>query len=91
MEKKWVVKHDCRGMDTSEIIDVILQDRGVADISALLYPDDECLIPFEEMKNIDRAAKIILDGIENNKKFLIYGDVDVDGCTANAISLFCGG
>lgn len=87
MEKKWVVKHDCRGMDTSEIIDVILADRGVEDVSALLYPDDECLIPFEEMKNIDRAADIILDGIENNKKFLIYGDVDVDGCTSNAIAV----
>ena len=87
MEKKWVVKHDCRSMDTSEIIDVVLADRGVEDVSALLYPDDECLIPFEEMKNIKRAADIILDGIENNKKFLIYGDVDVDGCTSNAIAV----
>lgn len=87
MEKKWVVKHDCRGMDVSEIIDTILVDRGVVDISALLYPDDECLIPFNKMKDADKAAKIILDGIENNKKFLVYGDVDVDGCAANAISV----
>lgn len=87
MEKKWVVKHDCRGMETNEIIDVILADRGVEDITALLYPDDECLIPFEKMKNIDRASEVILNGIEENKRFLVYGDVDVDGCTANAAAV----
>lgn len=87
MEKKWVVKHDCRDMETSEIIDTILADRGVEDSIALLYPSEDCLVPFEKMRNIDRAAKIILDGIENNKKFLVYGDVDVDGCSANAIAV----
>ena len=87
MQKKWTVKHDCRGMETSEIIDVILADRGVEDVGALLCPTEECLVPFEKMKNIDRAAKIILDGIENDKKFLIYGDVDTDGCSANAIAV----
>lgn len=87
MEKKWIVKNDCRGMTTSEIIATILGDREIEDINTLLYPDEECLIPFKEMKNIDRAANIVLNGIENNKKFLVYGDVDVDGCTANAIAV----
>lgn len=87
MQKKWTVKNDCRGMTTNEIIDVILQDRDVADEYALLYPNEDFLIPFEKMKNIDKAAKIILNGIENGKKFLVYGDVDVDGCSANAIAV----
>lgn len=87
MQKKWTVKHDCREMTTDEIIDVILDDRGVEDLNALLYPDEDCLIPFEKMKNIDKAANIILEGIENNKKFLVYADVDTDGCTANAIAV----
>lgn len=87
MEKKWNVKYDCRGMTTSEIIDTILSDRGVEDINALLFPDESCLIPFEKMKGVNEAAEIILDGIENNKKFLVYGDVDVDGGTANAVSV----
>lgn len=81
-----MVRHDCRGLDTNEIIDVILEDRGVEDIQTLLYPNEDCLIPFEQMKNIELAAKVILDGIENNKRFLIYGDVDVDGCSSNAIA-----
>ena len=54
MEKKWTVKYDCRGMSTDEIIDVILSDRGVEDVDALLYPDEDCLIPFKEMKNIEK-------------------------------------
>lgn len=86
MEKKWTIKHDCRGMETNEIIDTILADRGVEDAMALLYPTEECLVPFEKMKNISRASKIILNGIENNKKFLVYADVDTDGSCANAIA-----
>ena len=64
MEKKWTVKLDCRGMTSDEIINAILEDRGVEDTNALLYPDDNCMIPFEEMKNIDKAANVILDGIK---------------------------
>lgn len=86
MEKKWVVKHDCRGLETNEIIDVILEDRGVEDINALLYPDEDCLVPFEEMKNIDKAARIILDGIENGSKFLVFFDTDQDGVSSGTIA-----
>ena len=49
MEKKWVVKHDCRDMTTSEIIDAIMADRGIEDVNALLFPNEDCLIPFEKM------------------------------------------
>jgi hypothetical protein len=74
-------------METNEIIDVILEDRGVELLGEFLYPSEDALVPFEEMRNIDRAAQIILDGIENNKRFLVYADVDTDGCTANAIAV----
>ena len=87
MEKKWTVKHDCRGMDTSEIIDVILEDRGVEDMTALLYPNSECLIPFEKMKNIDKAAKIIQENIENDGSFYVHFDTDTDGISAGSIAV----
>jgi single-stranded-DNA-specific exonuclease len=87
VEKKWVIKNDCRGMDAGEIIDVILADRGVEDISSLLYPDDECLIPFEKMKNIDCAAKIITDNIENDGSFFVHFDTDTDGVSAGSIAV----
>lgn len=87
MEKKWIVKRDCRGMTTNEIIDAILQDREVEDINALLYPDEECLIPFEEMKNIDRAAQIITNNIENGGSFFVHFDTDTDGVSAGSIAV----
>ena len=87
MEKKWVVKHDCRGMETGEIIDTILADRGVEDIMPLLYPNEDCLIPFEKMKNIDRAAKIITRNIENDGGFFVHFDTDTDGVSAGSIAV----
>lgn len=86
MEKKWVVKYDCRGMETSEIIDTILADRGVEDMAALLYPNEDCLIPFEEMKNIKRAASIITKNIENGGSFFVHFDTDTDGVSAGSIA-----
>ena len=87
MEKKWVVKHDCRGMETGEIIDTILADRGVEDIMPLLYPNEDCLIPFEKMRNIDRAAQIITRNIENDGGFFVHFDTDTDGVSAGSIAV----
>lgn len=87
MEKKWTVKYDCRGMSTDEIIDVILSDRGVEDVDALLHPDEDCLIPFKEMKNIDKAAKIIAENIENDGGFFVHFDTDTDGVSAGSIAV----
>lgn len=87
MKKKWTVKRDCRGMTTNEIIDCILEDRGVENAYALLYPNEECLIPFEKMKNIDRAADIILKNIENDGSFFVHFDTDTDGISAGSIAV----
>ena len=86
MEKKWTVKRDCRGMTTNEIIDAILEDRGVENVNALLNPGEDCLIPFEEMKNINMAAKIILQNIENDGSFFVHFDCDTDGVSSGTIA-----
>ena len=86
MQKKWNVRNDCRGLTTNEIIDVILRDRGIEDAQALLYPNDDCLIPFEKMKNINRAAQIILKNIENGGSFFVHFDTDTDGVSAGSIA-----
>lgn len=86
MQKKWTVKRDCRGLTTNEIIDAILEDRGVEDVHALLCPDEDCLIPYEELKNIECAAQVITNGIENDMKFLVYYDTDQDGVASGTIA-----
>lgn len=87
MQKKWVVKNDCRSMSTNEIINTILEDRGVEDINPLLYPDEECLIPFEKMHNIDRAAQVITKNIENDGSFFVHFDCDLDGISSGTIAV----
>lgn len=87
MQKKWNIKHDCRGMSTNEIINTILEDRGVEDINPLLYPDEECLIPFEKMHNIDRAAQVITKNIENDGSFFVHFDCDLDGISSGTIAV----
>jgi single-stranded-DNA-specific exonuclease len=87
MQKKWNIKYDCRGLSTNEIINTILEDRGVEDINSLLYPDEGCLVPFEKMKNIDRAAQLITKNIENDGSFFVHFDTDTDGVSAGSIAV----
>lgn len=85
MQKIWNAKIDGRDMDQSEIIDAILENRGVDNIYEFLNPSADELIPFEKLKNIDRAADIIIDTIDNDGTFLIYYDTDCDGISAGTI------
>lgn len=63
MQKKLTAKIDCRGMEDSEIIETILNDREIDDLSGFLYPSEDDMIPFKDLKNIDKAYTIIDDGI----------------------------
>ena len=86
MEKKWNVVIDGRGKWPEQIVDEILEARGIEDVEHFLHPTEEDLVPFEQMKNLDEATQVILDGVENGKKFGVHWDVDVDGCSAGAIA-----
>ena len=85
MQKIWNVKIDGRGMDQIEILDALLDSRGIEDFYEFLTPSPESLIPFEKLKNIDRAANIILDTIDNDGTFLVYYDTDCDGISAGTL------
>lgn len=85
MQKRLTAKRDCRGMTNDEILEVILEDRGIDDITEFLHPTEDDLIPFEKLKNIDEAYQIIDDGITMGNKFLVLADVDADGISAGAI------
>jgi single-stranded-DNA-specific exonuclease len=86
MQKVLAAKLDGRQMeDDLEIIDAILDNRGIEDISSFLKPTEDDMIPFEDMKNLDKAYEIIDDAITMNEKFLVLADVDADGCCSNAI------
>lgn len=86
MEKILTAKIDGRNMeDDFEIIEAILDSRGIEDISDFLKPTEDDMIPFEELKGLDDAYRIIDDAITMGEKFLVLADVDADGCSSNAI------
>lgn len=86
MQKVLTAKLDGRQMeDDFEIIDAILDSRGIDDVTSFLKPTEEDLISFEEMKDLDHAYEIIEDAITMGEKFLVLADVDADGCCSNAI------
>lgn len=85
MQKVLTAKINGIGMNDSEIIDAILESRGIEDIGSFLRPSSDALIPFEEMDGLEEAYQVIDDAITMGEKFLVLADVDADGCTSNAI------
>ena len=85
MKKKLNVKNDCSGMFSEEIIETILESRGVKDPEHFLNPTAKDILPYEAMYKITDAAKIVCDGISNGKKFYVNIDSDTDGVSSGAI------
>lgn len=86
MIKKLSAKIDARNMDNSEIIEAILEDRGIEDVMSFIRPTEEDLIPFEEMKNIHEAYTIIDDGILMGMRFgVLFDSADCDGQSSGTI------
>lgn len=86
MQKILTAKIDGRNMeDDFEIIDAILEARGIENVGDFLKPTEEDLIPFEKMHGLHEAYELIDDAIAMNEKFLVLADVDADGCSSNAI------
>lgn len=87
MKKKWNVKIDGRNLDSTEIIDTLLESRGINDVTEFLHPSEDDVLPLEKLRNIDKAAQVILDGVDDiDTVFLVYYDTDSDGCTAGSIA-----
>lgn len=86
MIKQLTAKIDGRQMeDDLEIIDAILESRGIDDIAEFLHPVEEDLIPFNKMSGLEEAYQMIDDAIVMGEKFLIHHDIDSDGASGGAI------
>ena len=77
---------DGRNMNDSEIINAVLEHRGIDDVEAFLEPSEDDMVPFEEMIGLHEAAQVLLDAIDNDKTILIYYDSDVDGVTSGSVA-----
>ncbi len=86
--KAWVSAYDdiC---GTSDLLSRVLASRGVvsdADVEKFLSPSIKEYMPDPSvLKDMDAAASLIADAVQNHKKIAIYGDYDVDGITSTAV------
>ena len=72
-------------MDEYEIIDAIMESRGIVDVDRFMNPSEDDMIPFSDMSGIDEGCQMVLDAIDRGDKFIIHWDVDQDGNSAGAI------
>lgn len=84
-KKNYNILADCRGMYEQEIIDIILENRGIKDVEHFLNPREEDLLPLDSLMRIDDARQIIENGLDNNKNFGVHWDVDTDGVSSGTI------
>lgn len=84
-KKNYSILNDCRGMYEEEIIDTLLESRGIDDPDSFLHPTEEYMLPLDSMQNIDVAAKRIDKAIENDEWVGVLWDTDLDGVSSGAI------
>ena len=85
MKKEWNVKIDGRDMDQLEIVEALMERRGIQDTDSFLIPPEDSMVPFDSMYGLEEGCSIVLDTIERGGKFIVFFDVDTDGNTAGTI------
>ena len=92
--KKWNVKEQdaaevqklARECGIAPFAAKLLLNRGITSREAAeeFFSDGE-ITPPEEMADMEKAAQVINEAIENGDKITVYGDYDCDGVTATVI------
>lgn len=74
--------------DNDYVFDIqgtIFKNRGIADGDSFFNLDSNVVIPFKNLKNIDKAVDCLDAHIESKSNILIVVDPDADGYTSSAI------
>ena len=72
--------------DLHPVLKKVYQHRNVSSVDELDHQLKN-LIPFKQLKGIDKATEIVVDAIKNNDRILIVGDFDADGATSTAVAI----
>ena len=97
IEKRWVVKPQgdpatvamlATELGISPVLANLLVQRGIDTVekaNKFFKPDLSDLHDPFLMKDMDRAVERVEQAVKRGEKIMIYGDYDVDGCTAVAL------
>ena len=84
-KSNWIVNVNGQGIPVNDIINKFWMSRGIENPETFLSPVGN-ILPAGALKNIDKAA-MTFNICKNmpSPKFVIYADVDADGCSSAAI------
>lgn len=85
MESNLEVETYCFGQSVDEIIDSVLEARGIQDVDEFLDPGEEYIKPPEDIPNILEACSIVKKALDNGKRIFLNVDSDTDGVTSGTI------
>lgn len=68
------------------ILRTVLLNRGVTSVRELSYSKQE-LLSYHKLKDIEKAANLLIHHIKNNNSIVIIGDYDTDGATSTALCI----
>ncbi|EKP0310198.1 TPA: single-stranded-DNA-specific exonuclease RecJ [Aeromonas veronii] len=71
---------------SNDLINRVLNGRNIKKPSELDYALSN-LLPYDGMKDIDKAAVLIADAVINKGHVVIVGDYDCDGATSTAVAM----
>ena len=80
----WNVKVNGQGTPVNQIMNQLWMSRGIDNPEVFMHPEGY-ILPSTDLKNIESAGKLFQEHINKHSKFLIYADVDADGCSSAAI------
>ena len=83
-KSNWKIKVNGKGTSVNDIVKKFWVSRGIENPEAFLNPVGN-ILPSKELPNIQKAATTFYAMINMKAKFLIYADVDADGCSSAAI------
>ena len=97
IEKRWVVKPQgdpataamlAAALRISPVLANLLVQRGIDTVEKADKFFKPSLADLHDpflMKDMDKAVERVEQAVRNNEKIMVYGDYDVDGCTAVAL------
>ena len=83
-KSNWQIKVNGKGTPVNDIVDKFWLSRGIDNPLEFLCPVGN-ILPSTDLCNMRVAGEVFYKHIMNKSKFLIYADVDADGCSSAAI------
>ena len=84
-EKNYNVLCDGRGLYEEEIIEQILQNRGIDNPEHFFNPTQNDMFPYDSMENIEKASYLVTHALNINRRIHVMFDTDLDGISSGTI------